>query len=68
MLSLGIGGGIGNAASGWMYDLGISLQQPMLPWVVCTVIGVVSSIGLWWTISAGGERTRRLRQAEMQVP
>jgi DHA1 family multidrug resistance protein-like MFS transporter len=68
MLSLGIGGGLGNAASGWLYDLGISLQQPMLPWVVCTVIGVLTSVGLWWTISAGGERTRRLRQPEMQVP
>jgi DHA1 family multidrug resistance protein-like MFS transporter len=66
MLSLGIGGGMGNAASGWLYDLGGAIAQPILPWAVCTVIGLVTSAGLWWTLVAVGKPSRRLREPEMR--
>lgn len=66
MLSLGIGGGVGNAASGWLYDLGIALQQPILPWLVFTLAGLLTSVGLWWTMAAAGGRARRLREPEMR--
>ena len=66
MLSLGVGGGLGNAASGWLYDLGAALAQPILPWAVCTLVGLLTSVGLWWTLAAPGSRVRRLRQPEMR--
>jgi hypothetical protein len=66
MLSLGLGGGLGNAASGWLYDLGATLDQPILPWAACTLVGLVTSAGLWWTLAAPGSRARRLRQPEMR--
>ena len=47
MLSLGVGGGVGNAASGWLYDQGQALQFPLLPWLVCLVVGSLTSFGLW---------------------
>lgn len=63
MLSLGFGGGIGNAASGWLYDVGAAMQQPILPWAVCAVVGLFTSAGLWWTLVAAnsGRRERVMR-------
>ncbi|MDQ3693601.1 MAG: MFS transporter [Chloroflexota bacterium] len=63
LLSLGIGGGLGSVAGGWLYDLGVSLRQPLLLWLVCTVVGVASSAGLWWTMVATSGR--RLRAPEI---
>lgn len=60
LLALGIGGGAGSVAGGWLYDVGIALQQPLLLWLVCTVVGLVSSAGLWWTMIAADQRPRRL--------
>jgi DHA1 family multidrug resistance protein-like MFS transporter len=66
MLSLGLGGGIGNAASGWLYDRGLALGLPILPWLVCALIGLLTSAGLWWTMIVIGERRRQLREPEMR--
>ena len=66
MLSLGLGGGIGNAASGWLYDRGLALGLPILPWLVCALIGLLTSAGLWWMMIVIGKRRRQLREPEMR--
>ncbi|MDO4642741.1 MAG: MFS transporter, partial [Cardiobacteriaceae bacterium] len=42
-ISLGFGGGLGNFLGGWLYDLGKSLDMPLLPWSVFAVIGVLTT-------------------------
>lgn len=46
-LSLAFGGGIGNLAGGYLYDLGQSLAWPQLPWIVFWVVGVITGSGLF---------------------
>jgi DHA1 family multidrug resistance protein-like MFS transporter len=47
-LSLAIGGGIGNLAGGYLYDLGQALAMPGLPWIIFWVVGLATSLGLFW--------------------
>lgn len=61
MLSLGVGGGLGNAASGWLYDQGQALALPLLPWLVCLVVGLLTSFGLWAVMVRPEAENRRLR-------
>lgn len=55
-LSLGIGGGLGNALGGVLYDWGRASGLPALPWLTFGVIGLLSALGLWRAL---GERTLR---------
>jgi DHA1 family multidrug resistance protein-like MFS transporter len=45
-LSIAIGGGLGNVAGGYLYDLGQGAGWPALPWVVCALVGFASAAGL----------------------
>jgi len=45
-LSIAIGGGLGNVAGGYLYDIGQRLDQPALPWLVCALVGFASAAGL----------------------
>ena len=58
-LSIAIGGGLGNVAGGYLYDLGQGLGWPALPWVVCALVGFASAAGLRLSIdqplSASGQ-------------
>jgi DHA1 family multidrug resistance protein-like MFS transporter len=45
-LSLAVGGGAGNFAGGVIYDLGLRLGEPALPWLVFGVIGAATTFGL----------------------
>ena len=51
-LGLAIGGALGYAGGGWLYDAGKSINQPELPWVMLGIIGVITLIALWWQFSA----------------
>ena len=51
-LGLAIGGALGYAGGGWLYDAGKSINQPELPWVMLGIIGVITMIALWWQFSA----------------
>lgn len=46
MLSLALGGGLGNSVGGWMYGFSHELGWPQLPWLVCGLVGAVATIGL----------------------
>jgi DHA1 family multidrug resistance protein-like MFS transporter len=46
MLSLAVGGSLGNGIGSWLYDIGLSLDWPQLPWIFCGVLGIGSAIGL----------------------
>ncbi len=46
-LSVAFGGGLGNVAGGYLYDLGQAMRHPELPWVVCAVVGFAAAAGLW---------------------
>jgi DHA1 family multidrug resistance protein-like MFS transporter len=45
--SLAFGGSIGTFFGGWMYDLGVQLDLPWLPWSICLVIGMLVAWGLY---------------------
>lgn len=47
-LSLAVGGGVGNLAGGYLYDLGQTLNWPALPWLVFWLVGLATSAGLFW--------------------
>lgn len=46
-LSVAVGGGIGNIAGGYLYDVGIRTSFTALPWLVCAGVGALTTIGLW---------------------
>ena len=46
-LSLAVGGGVGNLAGGFLYDMGQAWQWPALPWLTFWVVGVVTGLGLF---------------------
>lgn len=46
-ISIGVGGGLGNFAGGWLYDLGKAWQMPLLPWSVFAVVGVFTAALLY---------------------
>jgi DHA1 family multidrug resistance protein-like MFS transporter len=63
-LSLAIGGGIGNTAGGVLYDLGVSLDRPALPWFVFAAIGLSAALGLLLTMTPATALLSRRQTAE----
>lgn len=51
-LGLAIGGAFGYAGGGWLFDAGKSINQPELPWVMLSIVGMITLIALWWQFSA----------------
>ena len=45
-LSMAVGGGIGNAAGGWLIDVARVQSVPALPWVIFSLVALVSALGL----------------------
>lgn len=50
-LGLAIGGALGYAGGGWLFDAGKAFGQPELPWVMLAVIGVITFFALGWQFS-----------------
>jgi len=50
-LGLALGGALGYAGGGWLFDSGKALNQPELPWVMLGVVGFITLIALWWQFS-----------------
>lgn len=50
-LGLAIGGALGYAGGGWLFDAGKAFNQPELPWVMLTLIGVTTFFALGWQFS-----------------
>ena len=50
-LGLAIGGALGYAGGGWLFDAGKAFNQPELPWVMLAVIGVITFFALGWQFS-----------------
>ena len=46
-LSLAVGGGVGNLAGGFLYDMGQAWHWPALPWIVFWLVGLVTGLGLF---------------------
>lgn len=46
MLSLAVGGSLGNGLGSWMYDIAHSIQWLQFPWLICGVLGLVLIVGL----------------------
>ncbi|WP_058913953.1 multidrug efflux MFS transporter MdtH [Entomohabitans teleogrylli] len=51
-LGLAIGGALGYAGGGWLYDSGKALDISELPWVMLAVIGLITLIALWWQFNS----------------
>lgn len=47
-LSLALGGTVGYSGSGWLYDFGKELHFSQLPWIVLSIIGLITLIGLYY--------------------
>ena len=45
-LALAFGGGIGNFAGGWLYDVAARISQPALPWLIFAAVGAIVAAGL----------------------
>jgi DHA1 family multidrug resistance protein-like MFS transporter len=60
-LSLAVGGGVGNLAGGFLYDLGQKLAWPSLPWLIFWLVGLATSSGLFWL------HRQRSRAAQSQL-
>jgi DHA1 family multidrug resistance protein-like MFS transporter len=60
-LSLAVGGGVGNLAGGFLYDLGQKLVWPSLPWLIFWLVGLATSSGLFWL------HRQRSRAAQSQL-
>ncbi|MDY0920677.1 multidrug efflux MFS transporter MdtH [Leclercia sp. CFBP8987] len=50
-LGLAIGGALGYAGGGWLFDAGKAFNQPELPWVMLALIGVITCFALGWQFS-----------------
>ena len=46
-----IGGALGYAGGGWLFDAGKAVGQPELPWLMLGAIGVITFLALWWQFS-----------------
>jgi DHA1 family multidrug resistance protein-like MFS transporter len=62
-LSLAVGGGVGNLAGGYLYDLGLALAWPAMPWLVFWLVGLLTATGLFWL-----HRVHRPRQQSRLEP
>ena len=49
-LSLAVGGGLGNLVGGLLYDAGVDLGLPALPWLIFAAVGFASAAGLRVTL------------------
>lgn len=47
-LGLAIGGAIGYTGGGWLYDLGHANDLPHLPWILLSIIGIVTLVALYY--------------------
>lgn len=52
-LSLGVGGAVGNALGGALYDAAGHLGMPALPWVTFGLVGLLTATGLHVTLRPG---------------
>ncbi|WP_260258486.1 MFS transporter [Vibrio intestinalis] len=63
MLSLAIGGGLGNMVGGWLYDKAFLEQPPTfpqwLPWVCFALIGTICAIGMFYLFASQRDRAAR---------
>lgn len=50
-LGLALGGMIGYAGGGWLYDTGKALASPSLPWVSLSLVGLITFLMLGWQFS-----------------
>lgn len=50
-LGLALGGALGYAGGGWLFDAGKALGQPELPWMMLGVVGFMTLLALWWQFS-----------------
>lgn len=46
--SLALGGTIGYSGSGWLYDFGKKLQFYQLPWIILSLIGLITLLALYY--------------------
>ena len=60
-LALAFGGGIGNFAGGWLYDLAGRLDLPALPWLTFALVAAIVALGLLMLDRA------RVRDTKVQV-
>lgn len=47
-LSLAIGGALGYTGGGWLYDLGHQHNLPQFPWMLLSIIGIVTLVALYY--------------------
>ena len=47
-LGLALGGALGYAGGGWLFDAGKATHQPELPWIMLALIGLVTFFALLW--------------------
>ncbi|MGK9171647.1 multidrug efflux MFS transporter MdtH [Yokenella regensburgei] len=47
-LGLALGGALGYAGGGWLFDAGKAANQPELPWVMLALIGLMTFFALLW--------------------
>jgi len=50
-LGLALGGALGYAGGGWLFDAGKALSQPELPWMMLGMVGFITLLALWWQFS-----------------
>lgn len=50
-LGLALGGALGYAGGGWLFDARKALNQPELPWMMLGVVGFMTLLALWWQFS-----------------
>ncbi|AGC03733.1 Multidrug resistance protein mdtH [Candidatus Blochmanniella chromaiodes str. 640] len=46
-LSLALGGTVGYSGSGWLYDIGKEQNFTQLPWIILSIIGLITLLGLY---------------------
>ncbi|MBV9791535.1 MAG: MFS transporter, partial [Chloroflexi bacterium] len=61
-LALAFGGGLGNFAGGWLYDMSRRWQMPALPWIIFCGVGLAVAFGLL-LLDRARSRTRSARVA-----
>ena len=47
-LGLALGGALGYAGGGWLFDAGKAFNQPALPWMMLALIGLITFFALLW--------------------
>ena len=47
-LGLALGGALGYAGGGWLFDVGKAFNQPALPWMMLALIGLITFFALLW--------------------